>query len=69
MEISNKKLNPVVTKLFIKDRKSKVFLVFITQSYFAVPKTLEQILNIISLRKFQANNNFSKQLWDMEYGI
>ena len=68
MKISNKKLNPVVTKLFIKDRKSKVFLVFITQSYFAVPKTLEQILNIISLRKFQANNNFSKQLWDMEYG-
>ena len=69
MKISNKKRNPVVTKLFIKDRKSNVFLVFITRSYFAVPKTLDQILHIISLRKFQANNNFSKQLWDMEYGI
>ena len=41
MKISNKKRNPVVTKLFIKDRKSNVFLVFITRSYFAVPKTLD----------------------------
>ena len=69
MKISNKKLNPVVTELFIKDRKSNISLVFITQSCFAVPKTLDQILHIISLRKFQANNNFSKQLWDMEYEI
>ena len=34
----NKKLNPVVTELFIRGRKLNISLVFITQSYFAVPK-------------------------------
>ena len=37
--LSNKKLNPIVTELFIRGRKSKVYLVFITQAYFAVSKT------------------------------
>ena len=36
--INNKKLNPVVTELFIKDRKLNISLVFITQSFFKVPK-------------------------------
>ena len=36
--ISNKKLNHVVTELFIRGRKLKIPTVFITQSYFAVPK-------------------------------
>ena len=36
--INNKKLNPVVTELFIRGRKLNVSLVFITQSYFKVPK-------------------------------
>ena len=35
---SNKKLNPVVTELFIKGRKLNISPVFITQSYFKVPK-------------------------------
>ena len=35
-----KKLNPVVTELFIKDRRLNISLVFITQSYFAVPKNI-----------------------------
>ena len=39
--ISNKKLNPVVTESFIRDRKLNIFLVFITKSYFAVPKKLD----------------------------
>ena len=39
--LSNKKLNPIVTKLFIKDRKSNTYLVFITQFYLAVPKILD----------------------------
>ena len=38
--LSNKRLNPIVTELFIGDRKLKIFLVFITQSYFAVPKNI-----------------------------
>ena len=35
---SNKKLNPIVTELFIRSRKLNISLVFISQSYFAVPK-------------------------------
>ena len=36
--VSNKKLNPIVTELFIRGGKLNISLVFITQSYFAVPK-------------------------------
>ena len=36
--LSNKKLNPIVTELFIRDRKLNISLFFITKSYFAVPK-------------------------------
>ena len=36
--ISNKKLSPIVTELFIRGRKVNIFLVFITQSHFKVPK-------------------------------
>ena len=38
--LSNKKLNPIVTELFIRERKLNISLVFITQSYFTVPKIL-----------------------------
>ena len=36
--INNKKLNSIVTELFIRSRKINISLVFITQSYFKVPK-------------------------------
>ena len=36
--INNKKLNPIVTELFIGGRKLNISIVFITQSYFKVPK-------------------------------
>ena len=36
--LSNRKLNPVVTELFIGERKLKISLVSTTQSYSAVPK-------------------------------
>ena len=36
--IHNKKLNSVVTELFIRDRKLNISLSFIKQSYFKVPK-------------------------------
>ena len=36
--INNNKLNPVVTKLFIKGRKLNISIVFITQSYFKASK-------------------------------
>ena len=36
--INNKKLNPVVTELFIRVRKLSISIVFITESYFKVAK-------------------------------
>ena len=36
--IHNKKLNSIVTELFIRCRKLNISLVFITESYFKVPK-------------------------------
>ena len=36
--IINKKLNPVITELFIRGRKLNISILFITQRYFNVPK-------------------------------
>ena len=36
--ISNKKLNSIITELFIRGRKLNIYLVFVTQAYFKVPK-------------------------------
>ena len=36
--INNKKLNSLVTELFIRGRKLNISIVFITQSYFKMPK-------------------------------
>ena len=36
---SNEKLSPIVTKSFLRGRKLNISLVFISQSYFRVPKT------------------------------
>ena len=36
--INNKRLNPIITELIIRDRKLNISIVFITQSYFKVPK-------------------------------
>ena len=38
--LSNKKLNPVVTELFIRGKKLNISLVFIKQSYFTVSKNI-----------------------------
>ena len=38
--LSNKKLNPIVTEVFIWGRKLNISLVFIAQSYFAVSKNI-----------------------------
>ena len=34
--LNNKKLNPIVSELFIRGRKLNISLAFITQSYFPV---------------------------------
>ena len=38
--LTNKKLNPIVAELLIRGRKLNISLVFITQSYFTVPKNI-----------------------------
>ena len=38
--LSNKKLNLIVTELFIRGTKLTISFVFITQSYFVVPKNI-----------------------------
>ena len=44
---ANKKMNPIVTELFLRGRKPNISVVFISQSYFKVPKTIK--LNVILL--------------------
>ena len=57
--INNKKLNSIVTELFIIGRKLNISLVFITQSYFKVPKDARLntthffIMKIPNRREFQ----------------
>ena len=64
--IDNKKLNSIVTKLFIRGRKLNISLVFITQSYFKVPKDVRlntthffiaKILNKRELQQIAINHS------------
>ena len=65
--INNKKLNPIVTELFVRGRKINIPIVFITQSYFKVPKDVRLnsthffIMKIYNKRELQqiALNNSS----------
>ena len=41
--INDKKLNPIVTELLIRGRKLNISIVFITRSYFKVPKDVRLI--------------------------
>ena len=38
--VTNKKINPIVTELFIRGRKLNISLDFIAQFYFGVPKSI-----------------------------
>ena len=57
--INNKKLNPVVTELYIRGIKLNISIVFITESYFKVLKAVRQnstqffIIKIPKKREFQ----------------
>ena len=46
--LGNKKLTPVVTECFIRGRKLNISLVFITESYFAVPKKIRRNSTLLS---------------------
>ena len=56
---SNKKLNPIITELFLRARKINISVVFVTQSYIKVPKeatlnnTLFFLMKISNRRELQ----------------
>ena len=64
---SNKKISSIVTELFVRGRKLNIAFVFISWSYFKVPKTIKLnvthhfIMNISSKRELQqiASNHLS----------
>ena len=57
--LSNKKFNQTVTWIFIGGRKSNVSLLFMTQSYFGVPKDIRLysthffVMKISNKKEFQ----------------
>ena len=57
--LSNKKLNSIVTELFIRG-KLNICLVFITQSYFAVPKNIRLNSTHYFIMKIQTIRSFNK---------
>ena len=57
----NKKLNSIVTELFITGRKLNISLVFITRSYFKVPKDVRLNASHFFIAKFPKKEN-SKNL-------
>ena len=73
--IQNKKLNWIVTKLFIRGRKLNASLVFITQSYFKVTKDvrpntthffIKKILNKRELQQIAINHSLDISTKDLE---
>ena len=58
--IHNKKINSIVTELFIRCRKLYISLVFITQSYFKVPKNVRLNTSHFFIAKIPNKENFNK---------
>ena len=56
--IHNKKLDSIVTELFIRGRKLNIYLVFITQSYFKVPKDVRLNTTHFFVAKIPSNREF-----------
>ena len=64
--VNNKKINSIVTELFIRGKKLNISLVFIMQSYFNVPKDvglntthffIRKILNKRELQEIALNHS------------
>ena len=70
--VSNKKLQHIVTELFVRGKKLNIYFVLITQSYLTVPKNIRlnsiryHIMNISNKWEFKniANNHSS----NIEFG-
>ena len=73
--VSKKKPNPIVRELFIKKIKLNISLVFITQSYFKVPKDvklnpthyfIKKLLNKRELQKMVINHSSDHNFKEFE---
>ena len=59
--LTNKKLKPIVAESFIRGRKLNIYLAFMSQSYFAVPKNIRQnlahslVMKIANKRELKEN--------------
>ena len=58
--IKNKRLNSIVTELFIRGRKLNISLVLLPNQTLNFQKMLDLILVIFSSQKFQIKKNFNK---------
>ena len=58
---SNKELKPIVSKLFIRGRKLNFSLVFLSQSYFTVPKNIQLDATHYFIMKTLTKENSNKQ--------
>ena len=61
-DMLNKKIQQIVTELFIRGRKPDVSLVFITQSYFTVRKNVRLNSMHFLLRKLQITRASTVQI-------
>ena len=63
---ANKKLNPIVNELFLRGKKTKYVLVFISQSYSKLPKTIK--LNtthcIMKIQRIASNHSSDNDFKD-----
>ena len=55
---SNKNLNPIISEFFMRGRKINISIIFMSQSYFKVPKDIRLnathfIMKIPNKREFQ----------------
>ena len=58
--INNKKLNSIVTELFIRGIKLNISLIFITQSHFKVPKDVRLKTTHFFIMKIPNKKNLNK---------
>lgn len=69
--ISNTKLHPELTELFIRGKKLNIFLIFMTQSYFQAPMGVELNTTRIFIRKISKKEElqfvFRKNSSDIEF--
>ena len=71
---SNKELSPIVTELFLIERRLNISLVFVSQFYFKVPKTIRlnatyylitKIPNKRELQQISSNHSFDIDFKDL----